>query len=653
MSRYLTKSRFKLGWECPTKLFYTRKPEYPDKKTVDSFLEALAEGGYQVGELAKYYYPDGHDIITLDGDEAERQTNELLQQDQVIIYEPAIRYQNLFIRVDILVKDGNHFDLIEVKAKSIDFSDDFSFFGRGDRLKSHWQPYLFDVAFQNYVLQNAYPDANINSYLMLADKTVKCATDGLNQKFKITRSDNRKGIEVSSSLTPEDLKHRILVTVPVDKEVTHIQSQIFEDWKSFPKYISDLATLYENDQKAPAVIGAKCKKCEFVCSAEQEADGLKNGFKECWSEALGWTDQDFAEPNIFQVWDLRSNEKFIEQGKIKLSELTEEDIKVKADGRPGLSRTERQWLQIEKSQQVESEAYFDLDGMQAEMNSWIFPLHFIDFETTSVALPFTKGRRPYEGIAFQFSHHIVHQDGTVEHAGQYLNSQRGVFPSFDFIRALKSQLENDSGTIFRYADHENSYLNMIYRQLQETEPDIVDQEQLLEFIRSITHSSSSMNEKWVGERDMVDMLKLVKRYYYDPQTKGSNSIKQVLPAILNRSSYLKEKYSQPIYGAQNGIQSHNFTDWTWIEIKDGKVIDPYKRLPKLFQNIDEQQIELLSTDDQLSEGGAALMAYARMQFEEMSDFEKGELECALLKYCELDTLAMVMIYEGLGSKTLN
>jgi len=31
--RYLTKSRFKLALECETKLLYTGKPEYPDKKS--------------------------------------------------------------------------------------------------------------------------------------------------------------------------------------------------------------------------------------------------------------------------------------------------------------------------------------------------------------------------------------------------------------------------------------------------------------------------------------------------------------------------------------------------------------------------------------------------------------------------------------------
>lgn len=47
--RCLTKSRFKLATECPTKLFYTRKKEYADQSLEDSFLEALADGGYQAG----------------------------------------------------------------------------------------------------------------------------------------------------------------------------------------------------------------------------------------------------------------------------------------------------------------------------------------------------------------------------------------------------------------------------------------------------------------------------------------------------------------------------------------------------------------------------------------------------------------------------
>ncbi len=52
MASNLTKSKFKLALECPTKLYYVDKPEYANQQTEDSFLKALAEGGYQVDALA-------------------------------------------------------------------------------------------------------------------------------------------------------------------------------------------------------------------------------------------------------------------------------------------------------------------------------------------------------------------------------------------------------------------------------------------------------------------------------------------------------------------------------------------------------------------------------------------------------------------------
>lgn len=112
--RYLTKSRFKLALECPTKLYYTCKKEFANQNLEDSFLAALADGGYQVGELAKYYFPDGHDIKTLDYLEALEETNALLEKDQVIIYEAAIRHENLFFRTDILIDHHIYKTLLSV-----------------------------------------------------------------------------------------------------------------------------------------------------------------------------------------------------------------------------------------------------------------------------------------------------------------------------------------------------------------------------------------------------------------------------------------------------------------------------------------------------------------------------------------------------------
>lgn len=644
--RYLTKTRYKLGIDCPTKLFYTGKKEYPDKRQEDAFLAALAEGGFQVGELARQYYKGGINIDTLDYNEAEDRTRDLMKQDQVIMYEPAFRYKNLFIRIDILVKDGNNLNLIEVKSKSYDNQQDDPFLTKNGKISSGWEPYLQDVAFQKYVLENACPDFKVNSYLMMADKNATCPTDGLNQKFRIMKdSSNRNGIKVSASLTDQDLSKRILIEVPVDEYVHLIHDGTYNVPGmdvSFAGLIYFLSRQYEQDKKISPDISSTCKSCEFRCTTEEESAGYKSGFKECWKEVLNWKESDFNEPSILELWSSQRKNSYISAGKVKLKDLTIHDFNIRSSTVPGLSASERQWLQVERVKKRDTSAFFDSIGMKAEMEKWTFPLHHIDFETSRVAIPFNKRRKPYEGIIFQFSHHIVNEDGTIEHAGQYLNAEPGVFPNYESVRELKRQLEKDSGTIFRYATHENSYLVEVYRQLLDDPEPPSDREELCAFIMSITRS-----DDWTGKRCMVDMWDLVKKYYYDPSTHGSNSIKAVLPAIMNSSSYLQNKYSKPVYGAVEGIKSLNYKNWAWVKYDiNGKVIDPYNLLPPVFDKETDASIELISGDEELKEGGAAMTAYCRMQFSEMSDYERDKLQSALLKYCELDTFAMVMIYEA-------
>jgi hypothetical protein len=651
-SRYLTKSRFKIACECPTKLYYTGKKEtYADSSLDDSFLEALAEGGFQVGDLAKHYYPCGHDIQTLDSEKALEQTNALLQQDEVTIFEAAVHFDNLLIRADILKKTGNHLKLIEVKAKSYseDAKEDRCVSGNANITKK-WRPYLEDVAFQKHVIQKSFPAMTVSTYLSLVDKNSICQTDGLNQKFKIVRNANYKGVEVSAELNEADVEHQILREVNTDIAANILLQEV--DGKldmNFADKVSFLSDSYRSDQKVDTRIGAKCKTCQFKASDDELANGMLSGYRECWSSEAGWNVADFAEQTILDIWDFRKKDSMIESGVLKMKDVDIDDINVKEDQSAGLSRTQRQWLQVEKIKNNDDSFWLDREALSAEFASWEFPLNFIDFETSQPAIPFTSGMHPYEGIAFQFSHHILCEDGRIEHANEYLNAVPGVFPNFDFLRQLMQSLDQNTGTIFRYSNHENTYLNKIVDQLKNTSDDIAsDREELIEFAQSITHGRIG-EARPAGKRDMVDLWKLVKRYYYDPATNGSNSIKAVLPAILNSSEYLQQKYSHPIYGAE--IVSLNFKPKAWIELEpDGKTVkDPYSLLGKLFVDIDYVDIakgNLFSDSDELKDGGAAMMAYSRLQFTEMTSYEREELEKSLLKYCELDTLAMVMIYEG-------
>ena len=57
-ARRLTKSRFQLAMSCPAKLYYDGKPAYANRSLEDAFLNALAEGGFQVGALAPTGFDD-------------------------------------------------------------------------------------------------------------------------------------------------------------------------------------------------------------------------------------------------------------------------------------------------------------------------------------------------------------------------------------------------------------------------------------------------------------------------------------------------------------------------------------------------------------------------------------------------------------------
>ncbi len=647
MSSNLTKSKFKLAFECPTKLYYVDKPAYANQKTEDAFLNALAEGGYQVEALARCYYPQGILIKEDDNKSSIITTQKLLLDESIILYEAAIQYNSNFVRADILIKDKNHLKLIEVKAKSIDKKTRTKIEKRDGTINAEWKSYIADIAFQKWVLQNAYPDYRISSYLMLIDKESLCPTDGLNQKFILEKDrSGRPFVKIADTLSAEDLSIPLLKEMNVDDLIEKIWNECDEKGINFKKQFQKFSDDYFRDKKSPPIPKKECAKCQFRTLHDDEAGGFKSGFKECWAEAFQYSGPDFHDATILDLWAYPKKDECLKSGLIKLKDLDESDFQTKSDGKPGLSQSERQWLQVEKVKNDDNEIWMDMQGLKDEIASWIYPLHFIDFETAMMPIPFKKGMHPYQGIAFQFSHHIIDQQGSIQHFGEYLNTEPGIDPSIEFVRALKQELENDTGTIFRYSNHENTYLNFILRQLKEMSEPPSDKEELCDFIKSITKSTGKSREQWEGERCMVDLWELVKRFYYDPLTKGSNSIKTIFPTIIKRSKFLQEKYCKPIYGAKNGIFSKNFIDQQWIIFDNNAIKDPYSLLPPINKEIPNEKIELLFEDDQLKEGGAATIAYAKLQFTHMSDFERDELRKSLLRYCELDTLAMVMIVEA-------
>lgn len=631
MARYLTKSRFKMAVECPRKLFYEGKSElYRDTRQGNSFLQALADGGFQVGELAKHLYPGGIEIKARGNEEALADTAELLKRDTVTLFEPAIGFGRLLVRVDVLVKNGNSIKIVEVKAKSIR-SDDLQIEGKKG-LKSKFRPYIEDIAFQKFVVQSALPECRVTSYLLMPDKAQVAAFDRMNQLFKIERRGGQSLVKTDDRVSEVTAENSLLYEFNVDHYIALVENHglKFPGGTGGMRVIAALwAEAYAADRALPPSIGAHCMNCEFRAN---RGDTLRSGFHECWKEANGWTDDQVYEPTLLELWNFRGKQKLMDTGARRLSDVTQEDLHYTED-EIGLSTSVRQWLQVDGLPSEAKSVGFMIDRpyLAKQMRSWRFPLHFIDFETSTVALPFHVGMRPYESVAFQFSHHVIEGDGSLRHADQFLMAKPGVFPNYNFVRALKQALERDNGSVFMWASHENTILSHIREQIRTRSDAPEDKAELISFIDTLTKG---------GKRQLVDLRIVALKGYFHPATKGSNSIKAVLPAVLASTPLLRERYSQPIYGSENGIPSLNFRQMIWwTENEVGSVEDPYKKLkePLVFSDSD---------DIDVAEGGEASMAYCRLQYETLSAETRVNLEERLLRYCELDTLAMAMIVQA-------
>ena len=203
------------------------------------------------------------------------------------------------------------------------------------------------------MVRSSFPDFTVTSYLFLTDKTAIAPTEGLNQKFQIIVDDKkRKGVSVSSSLSDEDLSVKLMRRIPVDIECDLIcNTKVGDDRRgvSFINQIKEYSECYSNDIKFKPILKKECRDCEFHATKKDLENGLKSGYHECWKERLGWSDQELEEPNVLNIWDCRVKDKFIQQGKIKLSQFYEEDINPKFEVGDGkLCRKERNGYKLRR-----------------------------------------------------------------------------------------------------------------------------------------------------------------------------------------------------------------------------------------------------------------------------------------------------------------
>lgn len=123
-------------------------------------------------------------------------------------------------------------------------------------------------------------------------------------------------------------------------------------------------------------------------------------------------------------------------------------------------------------------------------------------------IPEWKGIKPYIQIPFQYSLHIQHRDGTLEHK-EFL-AKEGVDPRYELARRLVNDIPK--------------YVTVLTYNMQ-FEKNVIE---------NLANSFPDLSFKLMAIHDNIkDLMPIFKnKDYYVPSMQGSYSIKKVLPALV-------------------------------------------------------------------------------------------------------------------------
>lgn len=222
-----------------------------------------------------------------------------------------------------------------------------------------------------------------------------------------------------------------------------------------------------------------------------------------------------------------------------------------------------------------------------------FPLYFVDFETLMPGLPFFIGTSPYQIVRVQWSVHVLHEDGVLEHH-EWLASSADQNPDAEFMRTLLEVL-GDDGTFIHYSPYERTQLVDIATRIPEFAQPLVDR--ISGFLGKLEEKAARLGTRidvrpsTGGMQDFDLGARVVKDGCFHPDMHSGWSIKGAIKAMAPD-------------------------------------LPPYESLA-------------------VSNGDAAMNATEEMLASETPEERAVELSEALLEYCRQDTLAMVEIYRTL------
>jgi hypothetical protein len=635
-SPYLTKTDFKIAFDCATKLHY-RKSGYPTTLDDNDYLKFLADSGFMVEAVAKAQYPQGVDLAgERDPQGVFSRTKELLEaNDGAVVFEAAALFEKFYARIDILRREGRTLHLIEVKSSSIEEHNEEEgspFLKKNGEVAAKWMPYLLDVTFQLYVLRRAFPEFEVKPWLCVINKGCKVTTNETLAHFSATRdtcnpksrpsvhySGNREQLIGSSLLTLRDVAEEAGLLMDRVVRRADMLAELIGQEGRVRRFQEPVAEIYNT-----------CRKCEYRFRPGKEKS--PHGFAECWGRMASVQPHILDLHRVGQIGTTNFPDpvpKIVRAGKASLLDLTEDQL-----GSEG-AYTKRRYIQWSNSfgEGAENLPAALPNELKCHEASPGRPLHFLDFEACDVVLPHHAGLRPYERVAFQWSCHTLDQHGKLTHQ-EWLNTEHD-FPNFKFARTLRECIGN-TGTVYVWSHYEQTTLCKVLKQIDEwisadeiealrvsgfsTLTELLD---LADWLVDLLGPEDKEGKRKNSPR-IRDLHKLALAHYFHPDMLGRTSIKAVLPAVWRHSS---------------GLWANKWFSRYYQVDAAGMAIDPYKTLPELPLGEDAED------EDSVIEGTGAIRIYQELIFlQGLTEEFKRNREQLLLQYCELDTAAMVMIW---------
>lgn len=594
-NHYLTKSDFKVAQTCATKLYY-RKMKYPTVEEGDDYLDMIAHQGYLLEALARALYPEGRWVGSgYDLEGAAWETMAALAEDHCTLFEATFIIRGKLARIDILVKRGNTLELIEIKSRGFNQREHESLLAGGqrglfyqkrhnDQITAEWRPYLEDAAFQYSILDELFAGVTIVPYLMMPDTSRSCDSDGLHRQIVVQPVVDEKSTPLAVfSGDPRELRRNLFLTkVNVLPEVRQLLASVREASEHHR------ATLTPRLTRPQTPLSLDCRRCEYRVTGSEP-----NGFRDCWGELAD------VNPHILDLYNVgrlsgksgRLADELIAAGKAGMYDIPGDSLR-RRDGKES-SVTDRMRIQItctrEGREWVSDELSSILDGL-------VYPLYFIDFETATPVIPRYRGMRPFQPLAFQWSCHTLDAPEAAPVHSEWLQAA-DQYPNKDFAKALRRQV-GDAGTVLAWSKHEATILRAVSTQLTERE----------------TGLDGLVNWLTTTANRLIDMNELTLRHYFHPLMRGSTSLKVVADAMWQASPRIREQFSD----------RHDSSGL-------------YASLPPVIVRGREVSV---------ADGRGAILAYYEMMDSEAAGslLEAERWRSLLLRYCELDTLAMVMVW---------